>query len=435
MLISFRKRRLITLALVLAAVLVAAGVFIGRFLISFPPHQTGSSQRGWQVVASPNSTSAQNGLYGVATIAANDVWAVGTTANSGSSGTIVKTLIEHWNGRQWSVVQSPNSSSMSNVLNGIAGIAANDVWAVGYSSNTSISPTSSPPNPSPAIFLSGTHTLIEHWDGTQWNTVQSPNPGSALNYLNAVAAITANNIWAVGFYSNTPNIDNPNVTANVHTLIEHWNGTQWSIVQSPNSGSIQNGLYGVTASTANNIWAVGTFCCPNNQPGEQTLIEHWNGTQWSIVQGPSLGMPQNFLFGVAASTANDVWAVGGSSSTSRYPQFTLIEHWNGKQWSVVSSPSRANAVSNSLNSVVVIAANDVWTVGYSPNIYPQQGQTLIEHWDGTQWSIVNSPSPGRTNSNYLYGAARVSHSSTIWAVGFVGYSFTPVQTITEVWNS
>ncbi len=134
---SFRGRRLLALALVLAAVAVGAGVFLGRVLLSSTPHLTRTPQ--WQVISSPSLSSlTQDGLVGVTAISANDVWAVGMTANSGSTSPIVQTLIEHWNGRQWSVTQSPNTGSMSNVLSGIAAVGANDIWAVGLSSDTPI---------------------------------------------------------------------------------------------------------------------------------------------------------------------------------------------------------------------------------------------------------------------------------------------------------
>src|SRR6266851_2917489 len=68
------------------------------------------------------------------------------------------------------------------------------------------------------------------------------------------------------------------------TLIEHWNGKQWSIVPSPNvSGSTSDILNGVEEVSARNIWAVGVFF--TRSAGGLPLIEHWNGVQWSIVPG------------------------------------------------------------------------------------------------------------------------------------------------------
>src|SRR5690348_5630714 len=54
-------------------------------------------------------------------------------------------------------------------------------------------------------------------------------------------------------------------------------------------------------------------------------------------------------------------------------------------WNIVPSPNVGTT--SHLNSVSVISATDVWAVGYSST------GTLIEHWDGTSWSIVSSPNP------------------------------------------
>src|SRR5690242_3634233 len=60
----------------------------------------------------------------------------------------------------------------------------------------------------------------------KWSVVPSPNPNGPGN-LNAVAAVSAHDIWAVGGFNNQ-------ATGAQQTLIEHWNGTIWQIVASPN---------------------------------------------------------------------------------------------------------------------------------------------------------------------------------------------------------
>ena len=119
-------------------------------------------------------------------------------------------------------------------------------------------------------------------------------------------------MWAVGVYYTYVN----NVTS-LQTLVEHWNGTAWTVVPSPNAvgmGTYANFLSDVTSISANDIWAVGyTYSSPS--PGGQTLIEHWDGISWSIVPGPNLGTSPSELFGVAAVSANDVWAAGDYINT------------------------------------------------------------------------------------------------------------------------
>jgi hypothetical protein len=51
-------------------------------------------------------------------------------------------------------------------------------------------------------------TLIEHWNGTSWSVVSSPNPSASQNILAAAAADpSSGQAWAVGdFFNNTNNV-------------------------------------------------------------------------------------------------------------------------------------------------------------------------------------------------------------------------------------
>ena len=253
-------------------------------------------------------------------------------------------------------------------------------------------------------------TLLEHWNGEQWSIVPGLSPGTNVNYLAAVTAISADNVWAVGFFADEEGSDS--------TLVEHWNGKQWSIISSPNIGEPDqfNYLLGITAITHNNIWAVGGYA--GDPVSGLTLIEHWDGKQWSIVPSPPLKKDTIYsnLDAVTAVSADNVWSVGVYDSNSTSDQ-TLIEHWNGKQWNVVESANSTQAFNN-LTSIAAVAKNDIWSVGYSYNTTNPQdnGRTLIEHWNGKQWSIVHSANTG-SHENILSGVSAYS-ATDIWTVGY-----------------
>ena len=345
----------------------------------------------WRIVPSSNPGTSSNMLNGVTATSANNVWAVGTYSSNEGSG---QTLTEHWDGFSWSVVSSPNPGSGSNSLNGIAAVSTSDIWAVGMAGDTN----------------SGiSQTLIEQWNGSSWSVVSSPSPGSGGSYLSALAAISANDIWAVGYlYSNNPVIQ---------TLIEHWDGTSWSVVSSPNPGQ-DNVIYGVAAISTTNAWAVGDYYNPNSS-SFQTLTEHWDGSSWSVVSSPNPGPGINSLNGVAPvpGTSGRFWAVGMYLNAISSTFQTLLEKWNGKRWKVISSPNVGQS-DNSLFGVTVVSATNVWAVGN----YANASNTLIEHWDGSSWSVVSSPSPGS-----LVAVAHVPGThGHVWAVGTDS-----TQTLTE----
>jgi hypothetical protein len=357
----------------------AVGYYDGSTLTE---HWNGAA---WSVASSPSPGTNGNDLRGVATIATNDVWAVGYYYSS-----TWQTLVEHWNGTIWSVVSSPSPDTYGDYLNGVAAVAANDVWAVGYN----------------AASTGGHHTLTEHWNGSAWSVVSSPNPSTHDNYLNGVAAVSANDVWAVGYYGGSSG-------GPFQTLVEHWNGSAWSVVLSPSPSTTTNYLNGVAAVSASDVWAMGFSAASIG--GNQTLMEHWNGSAWSVVSSPNPGTSQNYLQGVAGASPNNVWAVGYYGCSSGAACQTLMENWNGSAWSVVSSPNVGNA-NNFLQGVAAVGTNDVWAVGFYAGSTAYR--TLVEHWNGAAWSVVSSPNSGN-GDNYLYGVAAVS-TNDVWAVGDSG---------------
>ena len=131
----------------------------------------------------------------------------------------------------------------------------------------------------------------------------TPSPGGAAGYsqLAAVAATSASNAWAVGVYTSGPGTP-------VRGMAEHWNGTTWTLVPTLNPGggtTTYNYLSGVAATSATNVWAVGWYS--NSAGSVLTLIEHWNGTAWTQVPSPSPGgrARSNWLLGVSATSAID----------------------------------------------------------------------------------------------------------------------------------
>src|SRR5436189_2891803 len=113
-------------------------------------------------------------------------------------------------------------------------------------------------------------------------------------------------------------------------------GADWTLINSTNANNQANELHGVSAAADNDAWAVGTAYTDNTFTRSKTLIEHWDGTHWSVVNSPNTSASINILEAVAAVTTNDVWAVGvgiiGSSTTA------LLEHWNGTAWSNANHP-------------------------------------------------------------------------------------------------
>src|SRR5438034_10541274 len=135
----------------------------------------------------------------------------------------------------------------------------------------------------------------------------------------------------------------------------------WEVVASPNAGRQANSLSSVAAVADDDVWAVG-WAFNQSLFAYRTLTEHWNGTGWSVVRSPNATNGHNLLNGVGVVAANDVWTVGQAAIGSTYS--TMIQHWNGSSWNIVSSPN-VPGFSNVLEAISVVSPNDIWAVGYS----------------------------------------------------------------------
>jgi hypothetical protein len=355
-------------------VIILAGAFfaVARYQAAHAASAKASSCGSWTIVASPSPNTNLNILYSVSAVSANGVWAVGYSDNSNGN---ISTLIEHWDGSQWSVVSSPNLGPKNNELYSVTAISTNDVWAVG--------------SYSPKKDMVG---LIEHWDGAAWSVVPAQKPIKQGFILNAITAVSATNLWAVGRRFGT---------SGNQTIIEHWSGTAWRIVASPNPNAQDDILEGVTAVSSSNVWAVG-----EQNFTSATLIEHWNGSAWSVVPSPS---PNSVIDELVAATnvdSKDVWTVGNDGG-----EHLLIEQWNGSQWNVKQS---AKGMTGFLNGTVAVSGHNVWAVGIGSN-GSQAAQAISEQWNGAKWSFVTTPNPG--THSVLRGIAVIPGTSNLWSVG------------------
>jgi hypothetical protein len=194
--------------------------------------------------------------------------------------------------------------------------------------------------------------LVWHGNGRTWTQISVPSRllhgGAALV---GITATSADNAWAVG------------VSGAGGTLILHWNGHAWSRQASPNLPKLTGGLSSITATSARDAWAVGDQCSMTSQACSP-LILHWNGASWSKTKNPQVALPLN----------------GGS---------TVLIHWNGKTWSHVPSPTAGVRGSTDLWQVAAISRQDAWAIGsYCAKPYTvtcSANRPLLQHWTGKRW--------------------------------------------------
>jgi hypothetical protein len=293
------------------------------------------------------------------------VWAVGGTDNH--------TLIVHWNGRKWAEVTSPEV--MFGWLGAVSAVSASNVWAVGYTSN--------------AEGTGDFKSLIMHWNGKSWR--RDVTVPSVAGRLNDVAA-AASGVWAVG-----------EARLRGTALILHWVGGRWYVV--PSNVPTATQLLGVTATGAKSAWAVGwTFT------NADTVLLRWNGTVWRII-APPLPYNRGTLEGMAGGPDGTLWVWGQTPASTADSEIGISFLWTGKAWREFSAPGPIF-----FDDIGAIPGGGFWGVGEYASGESPTSPTLIMHWDGKSWVIVNSPDvPGFP---VLLGVAALS-SSNAWAVGII----------------
>lgn len=183
----------------------------------------------------------------------------------------------------------------------------------------------------------------------------------------------------------------------------------WTKVPSPNTGSPNNCLFGVAAIDSNDVWAVGAHGILGIDARQ--LIQHWDGFEWKLATTPLLATSSELL-ATSAVAADDVWAVGGYNSGGQ----ALIEHWNGTNWTVVSHPNPGGF--NRFYGVAAISSQNVWAVGQVDD--GGLSGTLVEHWDGASWSVVPSPNIPNQHNKLNAVTAVPGSPNELWAVGQAG---------------
>jgi len=342
---------------------------------------TASAATGWTVASVPQ-TGNNTILLGASAASSSSAWAVGEQF-AGAGQAPPPPVSYHWNGSAWSPVATP-ALGVSSSLMAVSTSTATDAWAVGFS-------------------ILGRHddgTLMEHWNGTAWSVNSSNVITGFVAELTGVADLSPTDAWAVGQGNST--------------ILEHWNGSAWSSVTVPDPDFTPGADESISASSATDIWVVGTTV--NTTTGATSAEAlHFNGTAWAVVPMQQPGTNTPTIGAVTDISTTNAWAVGEDiGATSAPGGSTLIEHWNGTNWSIVASPTPG--ADPGLTGVAARGSSDVYAVGDNlPSINGGVVQGLILRWNGSTWSQDTDPTDGTFSP--LYAAATVPGAANEWAVG------------------
>jgi hypothetical protein len=245
-----------------------------------------------------------------------------------------------------------------------------------------------------------------------------------------VTATGAADVWAVGVVAGN---------GAVKPLARHLGDRGWSSFAAPNPGVHGSGFQTVDATDPNDVWAGGFSCLsascgPNGGFGSRTLVEHWTGKSWTAVATPSPGTALNEIRAVDALAPDDVWAAGLWSDRGRWLRHGLVLHWDGSAWRQVPIPFLGGEVH--LDGVSAAGPDDLWVVGEAcpgPCSGLAHSVALTLHWDGTRFTRI--PPAGLSADRSGLDAVLAVSAGDAWAVGGRSANrVAPTHPLTERWD-
>jgi hypothetical protein len=246
--------------------------------------------------------------------------------------------------------------------------------------------------------------LIEHWNGSAWSVVPAPSFASGGELL-GVTAISTSDAWAVGDVT-------AKTSSGLHGLALHWDGSIWKriAVATVNPGGEQ--LTAVTALSSSAVYAVGWWWNPNGNYGPQAdqLLETWNGTSWTA-HADDFG-------GEEWTSATNVGGVisGGGTWGRPNAEGAIGGIWDGSQWTDYGGlPDPESTDRFEGDAITGLSSSNLWVIGSFLDPNTGNDRPLFEHWDGSNWTYVATSDPTAA-SNDLYGAT-AAPTGQLWAVG------------------
>jgi hypothetical protein len=236
--------------------------------------------------------------------------------------------------------------------------------------------------------------FIRHFNGSSWQVVTIPHATDST--ADWVSASAADNVWVGG-------LKNSSIAT---TVVYRWNGASWAKIPMPAMTYLQ----GVTALGPHNVWAFGTSGTVADD------IFHWNGSKWQYYLASNVDFIGQ---GISASGPDNVWVSGFADRGSK--QVVAAYRWNGRAWGAVSMP---HPVFNDAGPyVTAVSPSNVWIGWYDTT----SGHAL--HWNGHRWGALTASyyaSPLNivpdAEGGYWFGAQAILTGSTWTAEQVPGFT-------------
>lgn len=344
-------------------------------LLIVPTHALAAS---WTLQTTQNASGAEHSaLYDLSCEPAttNLCVAVGKKTVSGVSSPYAQS----WNGSAWS-----NQTAVAP-----EGATAGELQSAHCLSKTSCLASGSYANGS------GTFSLVESWNGTNWAIQTTPNPaGASESIFKGISCNVITACIAVG----------SSVKSGVRTsMAELGNSGTWSLQTFPSpEGALTSELNGVDCASSTSCIAVGAYTISGG--ANWALSASWNGTSWSLQTVPKPeGAKKSTLLDISCSDSTHCTAVGGYNNASGV-QVSFVERWNGSAWSQQTSPNPEKSSNTVLQNVSCVDRYSC--VGVGDWLNGKTWQPMAQYWNSNSgWALDVTESPAGATFGLLEGVS------------------------------
>lgn len=205
----------------------------------------------------------------------------------------------------------------------------------------------------------------------------------------------------------------------------------WSLQNVPPPSGAGGTLTATSCGGPRACMAVGYYS--SHTGAEATLAEEWNGRTWSIASTPNPGASSAASLAAVSCPSAGSCVAAGTWTTGSGQSYPLTERWQHGRWSILGMPNPVTSTQTVLTGVACTSAAACITVGFFIN--PYFTQTLAEAWNGHRWSVQqtkNVPNPTSAVWGELNGISCLS-AKACTAVGYYEGSVTQL-TLAERWN-
>jgi hypothetical protein len=236
---------------------------------------------------------------------------------------------------------------------------------------------------SAAFCMAVRHGHSKAWDGANWTSHPMPTPnGSDRDLVFDVSCVSPSWCDAVGTTGSASFPRRP--------LVEHWDGSAWTVVPSPAlAGTFRYvALQAISCTSTTACLAVGY-----DDYDFKPVVESWNGSDWSLAS--DTGLSARAALDSVSCWAADACLVASSEYTGPL-RTALVDLWNGSTFTRTTIAGPSGTHQPTVLGVACRSETACVAVGYDGDHL----RALVQSWNGTSWHIVTGPTIHASQSEF-----------------------------------